>query len=158
MWIIQCKSDDRCESIMNLLPFFVVLLQVLTVLCTKCRTYNGSVGKCVCPFDCHVRDEADPLTRCADTGLYCCPEGHTSVPTLDKSKFPTDCGFTPMYPREQIVGGKTIQPDEYSWLAALRYGNPGIYGFCGGSVINSRYVLTAAHCVQGRGVEEVGNL
>lgn len=141
---------------MNLLTLFVVLLQVLTVLCTKCYSNNRLVGNCMCPFDCNIPDKSPPLTRCADTGLYCCPEGYSSVPTIVKSKFPTDCGGTPTYPRGQIVGGDPIQIDEYSWLAALRYGNSSLFGICGGSVINSRYVLTAAHCV--KDVEHIGNL
>ncbi|KAH8409679.1 hypothetical protein KR222_001587 [Zaprionus bogoriensis] len=65
-------------------------------------------------------------------------------------KFPTDCGLTPYYNRPYVVGGQPAEADEYSWMASLQYANePNITGVCAGSVINSRYVLTAAHCVVG---------
>ncbi|KAH8409680.1 hypothetical protein KR222_001591, partial [Zaprionus bogoriensis] len=49
-----------------------------------------------------------------------------------------------------VVGGQPAEADEYSWMASLQYANePNITGVCAGSVINSRYVLTAAHCVVG---------
>lgn len=69
-----------------------------------------------------------------------------------------DCGITPKYPQEAIVGGNDIQPDEYSWIASLQYGNGNTFGYCGGSVISSSYVLTAAHCVQGEAVNFHGGL
>lgn len=78
--------------------------------------------------------------------------------STDELKYPTDCGWTPMYPMALIVGGHTINPDEYSWMASLAYGNKDSSGVCGGSVINSWYVLTAAHCVTGPEVDNLGGL
>lgn len=65
--------------------------------------------------------------------------------TLDVDpKFPTDCGLTPKY----YTDDDTIQPDEYSWVAnLLLYIENKELVVCTGSVINSRYVLTTAHCV-----------
>lgn len=44
----------------------------------------------------------------------------------------------------RIVGGSDAQEGKYPWMVALYYNNRFI---CGGSLINDRYVLTAAHCV-----------
>lgn len=150
--IIQCKFDDQREIIMNSIVLFVFLLQVLTALCARCHMSGGRNGYCVRRKDCNVNDESLSVASCHGTPLYCCPPDSLTInlqSALTKAaqefKFPTDCGFTEMYPREQIFGGDVIQPDEYSWIASLRYGYEGANG-CGGSVINSRYVLTAAHC------------
>ncbi|XP_042870522.1 trypsin alpha-3-like [Penaeus japonicus] len=43
----------------------------------------------------------------------------------------------------RIVGGETAGVNEWPWQAAIMYGSD---QFCGGSLINDRYVLTAAHC------------
>lgn len=47
------------------------------------------------------------------------------------------------------MGGDEVSPpNKYPWLVGLLL--PWAYGdgfFCGGSIINSRYVLTAAHCL-----------
>jgi len=46
----------------------------------------------------------------------------------------------------RIVGGTQASVNEYPWQAALMSGSQ---QFCGGSLINDRYILTAAHCVDG---------
>jgi len=84
----------------------------------------------------------------------CCA---TNDDGLLKLKFPEDCGSTPMYGNDRVVGGQVIEPDEFSWLASLEYGLRE-RGICGGAVINSRYVLTAAHCVKGTAIRQYGGV
>lgn len=144
---------------MNLLVLFVVLLQVLTTLCQNCRTNNGEIGSCMSSNDCH-HSLPRPLTRCKRSDLYCCPSGastdasSTEDSSPVESQFPTDCGSTPMSIHGTIINGWKIEPDQYSWLASLQYGKGNTFGHCGGSVIHSRYVLTSAHCVTGKRVNE----
>jgi secreted trypsin-like serine protease len=44
----------------------------------------------------------------------------------------------------KIVGGEQAQTDSWGWAASIRVGNNHI---CGGSLISSTLILTAAHCL-----------
>lgn len=53
-----------------------------------------------------------------------------------------ECGLTNV--QRRIVGGVETQVNQYPWMVLLMY--RGRF-YCGGSVISSFYVVTAAHCV-----------
>lgn len=144
---------------MNFIRFCVLLLHAVTVLSTKCTTNNGERGTCNAEDDCPA-NKPRPLTSCGSNGLFCCPSGDHREPSprLPDPKYPESCGSTPGYGIRQISGGYTIEPDEYSWLASLQYGNRTRYGSCAGSVINSLYLLTAAHCVKSKRIQEIGGV
>ncbi|KAK7604280.1 hypothetical protein V9T40_004553 [Parthenolecanium corni] len=46
----------------------------------------------------------------------------------------------------RIVGGKPSGPHEFPWMVRLSYFNR---FYCGGTLVNDKYVVTAAHCVKG---------
>lgn len=61
---------------------------------------------------------------------------------------PSQPGDTPIQP--QIVGGQPASHGEYPWQVALvsaTQPNPDFGQYCGGSLIDTEWVLTAAHCV-----------
>lgn len=66
---------------------------------------------------------------------------------------PTPAAISPHSP--DIVGGDIADTGEYPWQVALvasNYVNPYWGQFCGGTLIDTQWVLSAAHCVEDDGV------
>ncbi|RVE48475.1 hypothetical protein evm_006911 [Chilo suppressalis] len=57
-----------------------------------------------------------------------------------------DCRCGVRNEASRIIGGVETAVNEFPWVARLSYFNK---FYCGGMLINDRYVLTAAHCVKG---------
>lgn len=57
---------------------------------------------------------------------------------------PVECGLTNKQTR--IVGGHVTYVNQYPWMALLMYRGK---FYCGATLLNSKYVLTASHCVHG---------
>lgn len=49
---------------------------------------------------------------------------------------------------ERIVGGQEAERGQFPYIVSLRR-NTGRLHFCGGSIINNRFVVSAAHCMTG---------
>ena len=60
---------------------------------------------------------------------------------------PDNCGLRPIYAPSKIVGGSQALPGDFGWQVAMKYNNAFT---CGASVLNSQWVISAAHCVYGR--------
>jgi hypothetical protein len=55
------------------------------------------------------------------------------------------CGVPNAPINEKIVGGQEAEPHQFPWQVGLFFDGY----FCGGSIISSKYILTAAHCADG---------
>lgn len=65
----------------------------------------------------------------------------TGLSTIDCGQFPRKIYWA------KIIGGQDAEVNEFPWIAMLYYnGNAN----CAGSLINTRYILTAAHCFDKR--------
>ncbi|XP_011306722.1 venom protease-like [Fopius arisanus] len=99
--------------------------------------------------------------------IVCCPSGngefrnrsttHTTIPTSQRDStyfpiYPPVCG-TPMANIEvpKVVGGVPAKLGAWPWMAALGYRSKTSSNkprwLCAGSLVSSRHVITAAHCV-----------
>ncbi|CAH1283068.1 unnamed protein product [Diabrotica balteata] len=92
----------------------------------------------------------------------CCPQGPIIVQdgsTLEVQQdppdvsnhrnlnlLPPDCGYLDL--SFKIRNGQNADLNEFPWMALLRYRTKtGAEFKCGGTIINNRYILTAAHCL-----------
>ncbi|CAF1120856.1 unnamed protein product [Adineta steineri] len=89
---------------------------------------------------------------CSDYKVrYCCPlttVGQTTTTTTFRTPVASSytCGRQTITPlRQRVVGGVEAIPNSWPWIVSLRVRDH----FCGGTLIDTRHVLTAAHCLTG---------
>jgi len=64
------------------------------------------------------------------------------------ARYPSECFCGLPLNKRRIIGGVTAKPKQYPWQVGLMNNINSEKSFCGGSLLSSDTVLTAAHCVQ----------
>lgn len=73
----------------------------------------------------------------------------SSVSTVNKI-----CGTSAVIARPLVIGGEAIERGSWPWLVAVYLNDAkGLSFKCGGNLVTSRTVITAAHCLKLRGSE-----
>ncbi|XP_036324778.1 serine protease easter-like [Rhagoletis pomonella] len=148
-------SYGRCESQFNSKGICVQLVDCQYILDILSGDLNEEVEetlrKSQCGYD-------NTFTEKMHRIVVCCPEK-----SLQNTSTRTDMQLANVQPgnvlpsagecgtslSEFIYGGNKTRILDYPWMALIRYKTRGnqLEFLCGGSLINSRYVLTAAHCL-----------
>lgn len=86
-----------------------------------------------------------PTTRPSTTTTTTTTSSPSVAPPAAAAPVDASCGAKNGYQdQERIVGGHNADVGEWPWIAALFNGGR---QFCGGSLIDDRHILSAAHCV-----------
>uniref|UniRef100_U5ET91 CLIP domain-containing serine protease n=1 Tax=Corethrella appendiculata TaxID=1370023 RepID=U5ET91_9DIPT len=152
---------------------FVILVIIFLINSSLCLNENDDCtnprqqsGKCIpvrnCQFIVSIltsstrtpeKTEFVKNSRCGVNNgrtLVCCPTLTDSNQVSSRlAKLPgiDECGAAGI--QDRIVGGEITPLGEYPWMARLGY-DRGLKGFaysCGGSIINNKHIITAAHCI-----------
>ncbi|XP_041971603.1 phenoloxidase-activating enzyme-like isoform X5 [Aricia agestis] len=132
----------------------------------RCVTFSGQPGTCKplesCPF---LRKKLETIpvsaanleyvqrSRCdrSRENYFCCDEadlrhGNEKNESLLPDRSAKRCGVH-NNSKNRIIAGKATAIDAYPWMGIIEYADSGRPYLCAGSLINDRYVLTAAHCL-----------
>ncbi|KAI4459014.1 hypothetical protein MML48_6g00013353 [Holotrichia oblita] len=98
---------------------------------------DPEISKFISQSKCGVAADGFPLVCCGNVKTFRTP---STLPSR------SECGFQDNF---RVVGGEDTDLTEFPWTALLQKTRPsGQKSWdCGGTLINNRYVLTAAHCV-----------
>ena len=59
----------------------------------------------------------------------------------------TNCNGNQFSDASKIVGGSAVSPNSWNFIVSIQQTSG--FHYCGGSIINENWVITAAHCTEG---------
>ncbi|XP_012274026.1 melanization protease 1-like [Orussus abietinus] len=143
-----CKNIKQCEPMLGLLKRRPLSEEALNVLKSAQCGFEGMDPKVCCRLQRNASavvvtpGSADRLQTASSTPRIDVVNSHPNLRLLDDEI----CG---PIAEDRIFGGSRAAVFEFPWMALLAYdiGKRRPEFRCGASLINRRYLLTAAHCV-----------
>ena len=148
----HCMDLSQCPLLQKLITSENELNDVQTYIeNSKCKGIRPESDLICCPPDDEIQiPTTEIITSTIPTDII--PPSTEVIPNLDNQ----ECGHQLT---SKIFGGKETDMDEFPWTALLQYQWKSEFSTnCAGSLINARYVVTAAHCVDNSAIRSVGNL
>ncbi|KAJ8669812.1 hypothetical protein QAD02_001071 [Eretmocerus hayati] len=164
----ECNSNEEPHACVDIKEcrYFMYLLRMnpitgwRSVFTNICSTDQTNRRVC-CPIEKNNNDGnkkpieslMKPLSEIEEFHPYPSTASETK-PSMGPIKFPQlngfECGISDRR-SDRIVGGAESTKGAWPWIASLGYvESEGIKFLCGGTLISSRHIVTAAHCVHSK--------
>nr|XP_049693752.1 venom serine protease Bi-VSP isoform X1 [Helicoverpa armigera] len=154
----SCISVYQCQPYLNVLQESRTNPNAVQLLRRAHCGFEGNAPKVCCPRP-GIPTNPPPVPTAATTTTT--TPAPTPAPTQPTAAPKTSGDFLPALPDppecglsnasfSRVVGGVNAKLGDFPWMALLGYKSKrtgGTNWLCGGSLISSRHVLTAAHCI-----------
>jgi len=152
----HCKPGLKCEDNADNCKEFNPIAHPMADCCVlpdQCLGKNGDWNCCTdenpCDIgqgDCDRDSHCKPGLKCEDNMDNCRDFSPDAHPLADCCVSPgcAQCGVKQVKTK-RVVGGSNTEVNEYPWMALLILRGQ---QWCGGSLISSKWVLSASHCLR----------
>ncbi|XP_055301168.1 serine protease easter-like [Sitodiplosis mosellana] len=150
----SCIELRQCTRLLNLIrdPNLSITDQNYLRNSECARTNNHQRWVCCSPDDGPQESSSNPPLTSNTRGDV---QGNRRGLSVNDLPEPGVCGSSL---DNRVTFGEPTKINEFPWMVLIQYtkSNSGKGFHCGGVLINKDYILTASHCVNGRGVSQLG--